>query len=156
VSDSAGVYLDLAADSLGYGGLPRYTPHMANVRGLGGAFIYSEDAPRLADWYRDVLGIEMQPQSQGAGFYRVFETRDVETSVVRANPVFAIHAAAEELATSGRGFVINLRVDDLRAYLEQLRDRGVESEPIVDDSHGLFSAITDPDGNRLELYEEPS
>ena len=29
-----------------------------------------------------------------------------------------------------------------------------ESEPIVDDPYGLFSAVSDCDGNRIELYEE--
>ncbi len=127
---------------------------MAQVQGLGGAFIHSEDPDGLAAWYRDVLGIDLAAQENGDGHFRVFHTRDAESGILRANPVFAIQRAREKLAASGRGFVINLRVDDLRAYLEALRERGVESTPIDDDPYGLFAHIQDLDGNQIDLYEE--
>ena len=127
---------------------------MAEVKGIGGVFIHAEDPDRLAGWYRDVLGIELTASERGKGHCRVFATRDVESGIERANPVFAIHRCSEKLATTGRGFVLNLRVDDLRSYLEDLRARDVESEPLVEDPYGLFSAISDLDGNRIELYEE--
>ncbi len=125
----------------------------ARVEGVGGAFILSEDPDRLATWYRDVLGIELEPHSGGKGFYKVFQTRDPNTGVLRANPVFAIQPAHGPLP-SPRAFVINLRVDDLVEFLKRLREKGQESEPIVDDPYGLFSAVSDCDGNRIELYEE--
>ena len=127
---------------------------MAEVKGIGGAFILSEDAERLAAWYRDVMGLALERHSGGKGFYQVFTTRDPESSILRANPVFAIHPSDEKLAPSGRGFVINLRVDDLAAFLARLLERGVSTEPIVEDPYGLFSAVEDIDGNRIELYEE--
>ncbi len=127
---------------------------MASVKGIGGAFILAEDPARLAGWYRDSLGIDLEPLTERPGYFKVFSTRDLETSIVRANPVFAIHRADEKLAPRGRGFVINLRVDDLVAFLEELRDRGVKTEPVVEHPYGLFSNLTDPDGNRIELYEE--
>lgn len=127
---------------------------MAEVKGVGGAFILSEDPQRLATWYRDAMGLRLQPHSDGKGFYQVFSTRDPETSILRANPVFAIQPSNEELAAHGRGFILNLRVDDLAAFLKQLHERGVPSEPVVEDPYGLFSAVADLDGNRIELYEE--
>ncbi len=127
---------------------------MAEVKGVGGAFILSENPERLADWYREVMDLRLEPHSGGKGFFHVFSTRDPETSVLRANPVFAIQPSADELAAHGRGFIINLRVDDLAGFLNQLRERGASPEPIVDDRFGLFSAVSDLDGNRIELYEE--
>ena len=127
---------------------------MAEVKGIGGAFILTEDTERLAAWYRDVLGLELERHSDGKGFYQVFSTRDPESSILRANPVFAIQPSDEKLAPRGRGFIVNLRVDDLVAFLAQLGERGVSVEPIVDDPYGLFSAVEDIDGNRIELYEE--
>jgi len=127
---------------------------MAEVKGIGGAFILSEDTERLAAWYRGVMGLALERHSDGKGFYQVFTTRDPESSILRANPVFAIHPSDEKLAPSGRGFVINLRVDDLAAFLARLLERGVSTEPIVEDPYGLFSAVEDVDGNRIELYEE--
>ena len=33
---------------------------MAEVKGIGGVFIYSQDAKRLVRWYEEVLGVEME------------------------------------------------------------------------------------------------
>ena len=126
----------------------------AEVKGVGGAFILSEDPERLAAWYRHVMGLRLESHSTGKGFFQVFTTRDPETSIVRANPVFAIQQSDHKLATQGRGLVINLRVDDLREFLVRLQRNHVASEPIIEDPYGLFSAVTDADGNRIELYEE--
>jgi catechol 2,3-dioxygenase-like lactoylglutathione lyase family enzyme len=127
---------------------------MAAVKGIGGAFVLSEQPERLAAWYRDILGLRLERHSSGKGFFQVFSTRDPETSILRTNPVFAIQPSNGAIASSGRGFVINFRIDDLVAFLEQLQQRGVDAEPIVEDPYGLFSAVTDIDGNRIELYEE--
>lgn len=128
---------------------------MVGVKGIGGVFIDSDDATRLAGWYTDTLGIDMEPHPDGIGYYRVFPTRDVESQIVRENPVFAINQAREELAETGRGFVINLRVDDLAGFLERLRAKGVEIEKrILEWERGKHAWIRDGDGNRVELYEE--
>jgi catechol 2,3-dioxygenase-like lactoylglutathione lyase family enzyme len=128
---------------------------MAAIQGIGGVFIESDDARRLADWYANVLGIKLDAHPDGTGFYCVFSTRDLETSIVRGNPVFAINQAREKLAAKGRGFMVNLRVDDLRGYLERLHARGVEVEAqILEWERGKHAWIRDPDGNRVEIYEE--
>ncbi len=85
----------------------------------------------------------------------MFATRDAETSVLRENPVFAINQATSPLATTGRGFVLNLRVDDLDAMLAHLRTLDVSiDERIIVWELGKHAWIHDPDGNRIELYEE--
>jgi catechol 2,3-dioxygenase-like lactoylglutathione lyase family enzyme len=128
---------------------------MAGVKGIGGVFIYSDDAAQLAGWYEDMLGIEMEPHPHGIGYYRVFFTRDVETSIMRENPVFAINQAQEKLAETGRGVMLNLRVDNLTEFLEQLRSKGVEIEDRIQEwERGKHAWIRDKDGNRVELYEE--
>ncbi len=128
---------------------------MASVQGIGGVFIESNDAPRLAKWYQDVLGIVMEAHPDGIGYYCVFPTRDAESGIMRENPVFAINQARERIPASGRGFTLNLRVDDLFPYLDQLRERGVAiDEKILEWERGRHAWIQDLDGNRIELYEE--
>jgi catechol 2,3-dioxygenase-like lactoylglutathione lyase family enzyme len=128
---------------------------MASIQGIGGVFIDSIYAERLAGWYEDVLGIPMEGHPDGIGYYHVFETRDVQTNLLRENPVFAINQAKEPLAEKGRGFVLNLRVDDLNEFLEQLRARNVEVEDrVLEWERGKHGWIRDPDGNKIELYEE--
>jgi len=128
---------------------------MASVEGIGGVFIDSMDAERLAHWYEENLGIMMEAHPDGIGYYHVFSTRDVESSVLRENPVFAINQATEALAEKGRGFVLNLRIDDLRQFLEQLRAKNVRvEENVLEWERGKHGWIWDLDGNRVELYEE--
>ena len=50
--------------------------------------------------------------------------------------------------------MVNYRVDDLDALLAQLAAAGVTIDPKRDDaSYGRFAWITDPEGNRLELWQ---
>ena len=128
---------------------------MASVQGIGGVFIDSEEAARLAHWYEEVLGIALEAHPDGTGYYCVFPTRDVETSILRGNPVFAINQATATLAQTGRGFLLNLRVDDLQGFLERLRGKGATVEQrILEWERGKHAWIRDLDGNRVELYEE--
>ena len=129
---------------------------MTHVKGIGGVFIDSNDPVQLAAWYTEVLGIELEGHPDGKSYYRVFFTRDPETGVTRGNPVFAINPSKSVLTKEGRGFILNLRVDDLETLLEQLRARGdveVEDRLLVWE-RGKHAWIRDLDGNRVELYEE--
>jgi predicted enzyme related to lactoylglutathione lyase len=50
--------------------------------------------------------------------------------------------------------MINYRVADLDALLEQLRDEGVQIDERREDSeYGRFAWIVDPEGNRIELWQ---
>jgi predicted enzyme related to lactoylglutathione lyase len=50
--------------------------------------------------------------------------------------------------------MINFRVDDLKALLQALREEGVQvDEKFEDHEYGKFGWITDPEGNRVELWE---
>ena len=127
---------------------------MAKVAGIGGVFIDSDNAVRLTKWYEAFLGIEMVAHPE-AGSYKVFQTRDLEGSFVRENPVFAINQAKEPMAKNGRGFTINLRVDNLDEMLAQLREKGVSiEEKTIEWEGGKHAWIRDLDNNRIELYEE--
>jgi predicted enzyme related to lactoylglutathione lyase len=50
--------------------------------------------------------------------------------------------------------MLNLQIDDLDALLAQLRAAGVEVDPKQESyDFGRFAWITDPEGNRVELWE---
>lgn len=128
---------------------------MASIQGIGGVFIESNNAQRLAEWYQNVLGIEMEAHPEGIGYFRVFPSRDADSGILRENPVFAINQARERILTSGSGFTLNLRVDHLFPYLDQLKEQGVAiEENILQWERGRHAWIRDLDGNRVELYEE--
>ena len=50
------------------------------------------------------------------------------------------------------------KIDDLPAYVAQLRERGIEvSEPTRGSDHNLQAWVHDPDGNAIELMQiDPS
>jgi predicted enzyme related to lactoylglutathione lyase len=51
--------------------------------------------------------------------------------------------------------MINFRVHDLDALIEQLKIEGIplEGEP-TDDEFGKFAWILDPEGNKIELWQQ--
>jgi predicted enzyme related to lactoylglutathione lyase len=50
--------------------------------------------------------------------------------------------------------MINYRVDDLEALLAQLRAANVPIDPNQESApYGHFAWITDPEGNRVELWQ---
>jgi predicted enzyme related to lactoylglutathione lyase len=52
--------------------------------------------------------------------------------------------------------MLNYRVDNLDALLEQLRAAGVWVDERRENSeYGRFAWIMDPEGNRIELWEPP-
>jgi predicted enzyme related to lactoylglutathione lyase len=54
-------------------------------------------------------------------------------------------------------FMVNFRVEDLHTLLEVLRAEGCKVESKVEDSpFGTFGWVTDPEGNRVELWQPPS
>jgi uncharacterized glyoxalase superfamily protein PhnB len=53
--------------------------------------------------------------------------------------------------------MLNLQVDDLDGVLAKLRAAGVNVDPKVEDSeYGKFGWFTDPEGNRVELFQPPA
>lgn len=129
---------------------------MPGARGIGGVFLDSADPAALAAWYDEHLAVGFVEHPDGGSFYRVFHTRDIETSEVRENPVLAINPAAGPLAPGDqRGHILGLRVDDLDAVLDHLATVGITTDgDLLEWEGGRHARIRDPEGNRVELYEE--
>ena len=52
--------------------------------------------------------------------------------------------------------MVNYRVKDLDGLLAVLREEGIDIDPKVEDTeYGRFGWITDPEGNRIELWQPP-
>ena len=57
-------------------------------------------------------------------------------------------------APSAAPFMINLRVDDLDAFLGELEGRGVAILGRQDEDYGKFAWILDCDGIKIELWQQ--
>ena len=62
-------------------------------------------------------------------------------------------ADTDYFGSSSAPFMINYRVSNLDRMLEQLRRSGIVAEKVEDYDYGRFAWITDPEGNRIELWE---
>ncbi len=72
--------------------------------------------------------------------------------------VFEPFGEASDYFPAEKQAMVNLRVRDLPALLEQLRGKGIEviTKPEWEATEaGSFARIHDPEGNPIELWEPP-
>jgi predicted enzyme related to lactoylglutathione lyase len=117
------------------------------ITGVGGVFFKSKDPKALMAWYRDVLGIPVE--SWGGAM--------LSYDAPKHPPVLILNAfkeASDYMEPSKRDFMLNFAVDDLSAFLDRLKAKGV---PILkrddSDAGGKFAWIVDPDGTKIEFWE---
>lgn len=118
---------------------------MQKVSGIGGFFFRAKDPDAIAAWYRDNLGIDPVPMTEGA---EAWHQEAGETAFT------AMEGSVDQFGLPDRQWAINFRVPDLHAMVEQLRANG--TEVTVDPtaySMGRFASLTDPEGNPIQLWE---
>lgn len=119
---------------------------MERVLGIGGIFFKARDPKALKAWYRDNLGLPVDEHGSVT-----FVTKSDPGPCTLFEP-FASDTTYFE--PSKAPFMLNFRVRDLRAMLEQLRSAGATvDEKVQDESYGKFGWVMDPEGNRIELWE---
>ncbi|MCB0718186.1 MAG: VOC family protein [Bacteroidetes bacterium] len=125
------------------------------VTGIGGIFFKSKDPATLHKWYADMLGVD-QAWEHGAMFPWFESGPDgAGPSAYTAWSIFPDSTKYMEPGTAD--FMVNYRVKDLHAMLDQLRESGVRVDSKIEESEfGKFGWVFDPDGNKIELWEPPS
>jgi catechol 2,3-dioxygenase-like lactoylglutathione lyase family enzyme len=118
-----------------------------HVTGLGGIFIKSPNPKALAAWYRDMLGIKMEPW--GGAVLRYDAPLHPPAVAWTAFP-----ATTKYMAPSAREFMLDFGVDDMDAIVARLKAHGVPMLKRDDsDPSGKFAWIIDPDGTKIELWQ---
>jgi predicted enzyme related to lactoylglutathione lyase len=121
---------------------------MEQVTGIGGVFFKARDPAHMAAWYREHLGI---PTEDG---HVDFAWREKDNPDKIGRTVWSIFPAdTDYFGPSSASLMINYRVANLERMLEQLRRGGIAVEKVEDYDYGRFAWITDPEGNRIELWE---
>jgi len=121
---------------------------MEQVIGIGGVFFKARDPAHMAAWYREHLGI---PTEDG---HADFAWREKDNPDKIGRTVWSIFPAdTDYFGPSSASLMINYRVANLDRMLEQLRRGGIAVEKVEDYDYGRFAWITDPEGNRIELWE---
>ncbi|MFE2822357.1 VOC family protein [Streptomyces sp. NPDC059271] len=115
---------------------------MEHVLGIGGYFLRAADPAALSDWYRDCLGLNTEEnglwqQEAGPTVFAPFE------------------AETDYFGSRAQQTMLNFRVRDLDAMLAQLRGKGADVAGETQDMEGVgrFGWVTDPEGNKIELWQ---
>jgi predicted enzyme related to lactoylglutathione lyase len=117
---------------------------MAQVLGIGGVFVKSGESGALKDWYRDVLGMELQ--SWGGA---MLPHHPIGYHLWSVFP-----DSSDYFAPSTLPVMVNLIVDDLDGVLARVAAAGVDIIGREDqDENGRFGWVLDPMGVKLELWE---
>jgi predicted enzyme related to lactoylglutathione lyase len=116
------------------------------ITGVGGIFFKSKDPKALAGWYRDVLGVTLEPWGGATLRYDA----PGHPPVVVWSP---FPQSTKYMAPSTREFMIDFAVDDLDAILLKLKAKGVAAIKRHSDPTGSFAWILDPDGTKIELWQ---
>jgi len=119
---------------------------MERVTGVGGVFFKSKDPAALAAWYRDHLGLELEPGSEAVSVFRWSEPGTITWSAFPEDTQYLGRAESRAM--------FNYRVKSLDRMLAQLRADAVFVDDRVEISKfGRFGWAIDPEGNRFELWE---
>ncbi|WP_337840825.1 VOC family protein [Rheinheimera sp.] len=125
---------------------------MQRVTGIGGVFFKAKDPKALAAWYQTHLGVPVEDWG-GAVFRWQHQGNPTGTGSTVWSP-FA--ADTSYFGPGAQSFMLNFRVADLAAVLQLLRDEGCIVDDNTEDSEfGKFGWVTDPEGNRIELWQPP-
>jgi catechol 2,3-dioxygenase-like lactoylglutathione lyase family enzyme len=119
---------------------------MAKVTGLGGIFYKVPDPKKTQAWYQENLGIG---GDWGATFRWADESGEDPYSLLSP-----FKESTDYMAPSEATFMINLRVDDLDAFSEALKAKGIEILGRQDEDYGNFAWILDCDGIKVELWQQ--
>jgi predicted enzyme related to lactoylglutathione lyase len=113
------------------------------VTGIGGVFLRGRNAEALRRWYAEHLGVELE---EWGGCVFVSDAGD--------STVWSVFSGDTEYWPQEQQVMVNFRVDDLDAMLEQLRAAGAQVDDRVEEQEfGRFGWAADPEGNRFELWQ---
>lgn len=121
---------------------------MKKVTGIGGVFFKCKDPKAINEWYKTHLGLNTGPY--GASF----EWLESDGKTKGMTQWSAFSDTTKYFEPSNKEFMINYRVENLEALIEELKKENVT---IVDQmetyDYGKFIHILDPEGNKIELWE---
>lgn len=114
------------------------------VLGLGGVFIRAKNAEALRKWYFRHLGLDI---TEWGGAILQNDTPETYWSVFEEKSDYMPRRQVT---------MLNWRVGDLDAMLDQLRAADVRVEDQIEESEqGRFGWAYDLEGNKFELWQAP-
>lgn len=122
---------------------------MKRVTGIGGIFFKCKDPQATNEWYKKCLGLNITP------YGAVFEWKEKEDTTKEGLTNWSTFKEdTKYFEPSTKDFMINYRVENLEALVEELKKEGVTIVDSIETyDYGKFIHIMDPEGNKIELWE---
>ena len=122
---------------------------LKKVTGIGGIFFKCQDPKKLRAWYQ--VHLRLNTNDYGA----VFEWRQgADTTKKGFTQWSPFKETTKYFQPSSKDFMINYRVENLGALLDQLKKDSVTIVDKVETAdYGKFVHIMDEEGNKVELWE---
>ncbi|MEO8533415.1 MAG: VOC family protein [Flavobacterium sp.] len=122
---------------------------MKKVTGIGGIFFKCNDPEKMRNWYKTHLGLDTN--EYGATFEWKEATDTDKNGSTQWSP---FPEATKYFEPSSKDFMINYRVADLEALVEELKKEGVTIVDTIETyDYGKFVHIIDMEGNKIQLWE---
>ncbi len=119
------------------------------VTGIGGIFFKCKDPKKMREWYQTHLGLNTNP------YGAVFEWHQGADSTKKGFTNWTpFKETTKYFEPSAKDFMINYRVENMEALVEQLKKDSVTiTDKIETAEYGKFVHIMDVEGNKVELWE---
>lgn len=122
---------------------------MKKVTGIGGIFFKCKDADKMKEWYNTHLGMNAGPYGASFEWYQEKDSKEKATTQWSTFP-----DSTKYFEPSTKDFMINYRVENLEALVEEFKKAGVTIlDKIETYDYGKFVHILDPEGNKIQLWE---
>ena len=122
---------------------------MKRVTGIGGIFFKCKNPKQMREWYKTHLGLNTN--QYGAVFEWYQGADSTKKGFTQWSP---FKETTKYFEPSTKDFMINYRVENLGALVEQLKNEGVTiADTIETYDYGKFVHIMDIEGNKIELWE---
>jgi len=122
---------------------------MKRVTSIGGIFFKCKDPKKMREWYQNHLGLNT---NQYGAVFEWWQGADSTKKGFTNWTPFAEKTKYFEPST--KEFMINYRVENLEALVEELNKEGVTiTDTIETVDYGKFVHIMDIEGNKIQLWE---
>ncbi len=122
---------------------------LKRVTGIGGIFFKCKDTKKLREWYQTHLGINTN--QYGAVFEWYQGADSTKKGFLQWSP---FKETTKYFEPSAKDFMINYRVNNLKALVNELKKEGVTiTDTIETADYGKFVHIMDLEQNKIELWE---
>ncbi|HET9058209.1 MAG TPA: VOC family protein [Chitinophagaceae bacterium] len=119
------------------------------VTGIGGIFFKCKDPGKMKEWYKTNLGLNTNQYGTVFEWYQGADS--TKKGFTQWSP---FNEKTKYFAPSTKDFMINYRVENIKALVEELQKNGVTVVDSIETfDYGKFVHILDPEGNKIELWE---